>query len=96
MQTHALIESTRLAPVDVAGTCGRGCEWLGLYIVAIMAGKDKENLPVEWQPKCAKLSRSLPKDRYSFSVDDKDLKTYLVKKHGTKQQVGSQKLWGLV
>ena len=66
-----------------------------------MADKYKENLPVERQPKCAKLSLSLPKDRFSFSVNDKDLEEamhedVLSKKHDTKQQVGSQKLWGLV
>ena len=54
-------------------------------LVAIMADKDKENILVGQQPKCVKLFLSLPKDRFSFSVDDKDLeeamKTYSVKKY---------------
>ena len=54
----------------------------------LVADEDKENhknLPVERQSKCAKLSFSLPKDRFSFFVDDKDLeeamKTYVVGKN---------------
>ena len=47
--------------------------WWVARLVVNMADEDKENLPVEWQPKCAKLSLSLPKDRFSFSVDDKNL-----------------------
>ena len=51
-----------------------GCHlWQVARLVANMADEDKENLHVEWQPKCAKLSLSFPKDRFSFSVDDKDL-----------------------
>ena len=40
-----------------------------------MAGEDKENLPesVEPKPKRARLSLSLPKDRFSFTAEDKDL-----------------------
>ena len=49
-------------------------------LVANVADEDKEKLPVEQQPKCTKLSSLLPKDWFSFSVDDKDLeeamKTY--------------------
>ena len=53
-----------------------------------MADEDKENLPVEWQPKCAKLSLSLPKDWFFFSVDDKDLKEVMktVSKKKKKKQ----------
>ena len=50
--------------------------WWVARLVANMADKEQ-------QPKCAKLSLSLPKDQFSFSVDDKDLeeamKMYLVK-----------------
>ena len=52
-------------------------------VVAIIADKDKENIPVEQLPKRTKWSLSLPQDRFSFSVDDKNLeeamKTYSVK-----------------
>ena len=52
-------------------------------VVAIMADKDKENLPVERLQKRTKWSLSLPQDWFSFSVDDKNLeeamKTYSVK-----------------
>ena len=64
---YAQIESTRLAPVDV---------------VAIMADEDKDNLPVERQPKCAIVS-FITKGPVLFSIDDKDLeeaiRMYLVK-----------------
>ena len=48
-----------------------------------MADEDKENLPVEPQLKRAYLSLSLPKDRFSFSVDDKDLEEAM-KKYSVK------------
>ena len=50
-----------------------------------MADEDKENLPesVEPKKKRAKLSLSLPKDRFSFSVDDSDLEEAM-KKYSVK------------
>ena len=47
--------------------------------------EDKENLPQSAEPeaKRAKLSLSLPKDRFSFSVDDRDLEEAM-KKYSVK------------
>ena len=53
--------------------------WWVARLVDNMADKDKENLPVERQPKHAKLSLTLPKDRFSFSVDDKVLEEAMKK-----------------
>ena len=71
---------------------GKGHCW----VARLVADEDKENhenLPVERQSKCAELSFSLPKDRFSFFIDDKDLeeamKTCIVgKKHGAKNSNG--------
>ena len=52
-------------------------------LIVIM--EDKENLPQSAEPeaKRAKLSLSLPKDRFSFSVDDRDLEEAM-KKYSVK------------
>ena len=54
------------------------------WVARLVADEDKENhenLPVERQSKCAKLSFSLPKDRFSFFVDlEEAMKTYVVGK----------------
>ena len=44
--------------------------------------EDKENLPQSAEPeaKRAKLSLSLPKDRFSFSVDDRDLEEAMIRR----------------
>ena len=55
----------------------------------------KENHPpsAEPEPKRAKLSLSLPKDRFSFSVDDKDLEDAM-KKYSAKNTALNNK-WAL-
>ena len=52
-------------------------------LIVIM--EDKENLPQSAEPeaKRAKLSLSLPKDRFSFSVDDRDMEEAM-KKYSVK------------
>ena len=49
-------------------------------LIVIM--EDKENLPQSAEPeaKRAKLSLSLPKDRFSFSVDDRDLEEAMIRR----------------
>ena len=59
---------------------------------------DEEN--VEPPSKRRKISLSLPKDRFNFSVDDEELKeamkTYSGKKYGHQQQMGAEEFRGLV
>ena len=57
--------------------------------------EDKENLPQSAEPeaKRAKLSLSLPKDRFSFSVDDRDLEEAM-KKYSVKNTTLNNK-WAL-
>lgn len=65
------------------------------FLLSWLHDEDKENLPesVEQEPKCARLSLSLPKNRFSFTVEDKDLEEAM-KKYSVKNTTVSNK-WAL-